>query len=163
MSKIKNTPRQDSGANKNRHPELPLAAIGEIADWLLDLACRGADGDQDELATVERVRRAVHRGLAGRPIRQLSEHDVVTVASLLATYAERDLGLEGVGAAMAVGYDAVDHAPRHGAPIDVFERAAERLAEMVLDEDALELAAAPPHRTSTHRGPRIATFRRCVP
>ncbi len=161
MSKTKTTARPHRSAN--RHPELPLAALGEIADWLLDLAGRGADGDHEDLATVERVRRAVHRGLAGRPIRQLSERDVVTVASLLATYAERDLGLEGVSAAMAVGYDAVGHTPRHGAPIDVFERAAERLTEMMLDEDALELAAALPRRTSPHRGPRIATFRFCVP
>ncbi len=163
MSNITTTARTHGSANKNRHPELPLDALGEIADWLLELAGRGADGDQADLATVERVRRAVHRGIAGRPIRHLSERDVVTVASLLATYAERDLGLEGVGAAMAVGYDVVDHAPHHGAPIDVFERAAETLAEMMLDEDALELAAELPGRTSRHRGPRIATFRRCVP
>lgn len=117
MSKNKSVARKSSVTIDNQLPQLPLRALREISDWLLDLAAHGADEDQEDLATVDRIRRVVHQGLAGRPIRQVSERDLLTVASLLATCAERDLGVPGIGAAMAVGYEAADHSHLRGCPL----------------------------------------------
>jgi hypothetical protein len=139
------TPTASSRRRRNdaAPPELPLGAIRQIADWFFDLGRLGADGDRDDLATVERVRRAVHAGLAGRSYRVPTERDVVTVASLAVTAAERDLGVAGLSSAVASSFDVLTYASAQASPDD--------------------LGDEPGVYTCPHRGPAFAPFLRCVP
>jgi hypothetical protein len=99
-----------TGRKHNKTPELPLRAMHEIADWLLDLGRRNADGDHEDLATVERVRRAAHAAIDNKKYRT-TERDLLTVVSLVVTAAERDFGITGLSDAMATSFDVLSLQP----------------------------------------------------
>ncbi len=97
-------------------PELPLRAMHEIGDWLLDLGRRNADGDREDLATIERVRRAAHAAIDGKKYRT-TERDLLTVVSLVVTAAERDFGIAGLSDAMATSFDVLSLQCPHRGPL----------------------------------------------
>lgn len=135
-------------------PELPRRAIGEIADWMLDLARRSADGEREDLAAIERVRRATHAAIGGRKVRIPSERDIIIAASHVVTAVERDLGIDGLGAAVASSFDVLTNTPVEATPLEFMPGCGSPVRTTV---------PSLPARTCPHRGPLVAPYRRCAP
>ncbi len=90
----------------------PLADAGrQAALWLLDVA-RSHTSDPLDQTSIDRVQRAVTLAFAtnapacARP--DVSEEDLLTVAGILITAFEADLGVPGLGAVAGSLYDATD-------------------------------------------------------
>jgi hypothetical protein len=85
------------------------SAARDISFWLLDVARSRTDDPLDHTA-IDRVHRALVVALAAnastctRP--DVSEEDLLTVAGILLTAFEVDLGLDGLGMATGSAYDA---------------------------------------------------------
>ncbi len=157
--KTKPTTNRNQTRDTSNEPELPLRAIHEIADWTLDLARRNANGDREDLAAIERVRRAAHAALDRRKVRAPTERDLLTVASLVVTAAERDFGITGLSDAMATGLDvlSLQSEPMHEiTPMPIAPRTWPPVMPLVRHPTL-------PIRTCAHRGPLMAPFVRCVP
>lgn len=150
-TKTKTTPR---GNQTSAAPALPRKAMHQITDWLFDVGQRNADGDREDLATIERVRRAAHATIDGKPCRT-TERDLLTVVSLVVTAAERDFGLEGLSDAMATSFDvlSLQDEPVSLAPMHMFPHS----RPMRVRVSTLPIATCP------HRGPLVAPSVRCVP
>ena len=148
------THRNPSNRNAACAPELPLRAIHEIADWMLDLARRNADGDREGLAAIERVRRAAHAALDGRKYRTPTERDLLSVVSLVVTAAERDLGVTGLSDALATSFDvlSLQAEPTHEVTPHTWPPVMPLVRHPTL-----------PIRTCAHRGPLVVPSRRGVP
>ena len=76
-----------------------VAAVGEVIDWALDVAVALTRGDDEERASVERVREYARAQLAGDealpPIA-----DLLFTAGLIVGAIERDAGLDGFAEAL---------------------------------------------------------------
>lgn len=83
----------------------------QVARWLLDVA-RSRTGDPHDRAAIDRVQRALTVAVASsapacaRP--EISEEDLLTVAGILITTFEADLGVPGLGVFAGSIYDAAD-------------------------------------------------------
>ncbi len=153
-----NTSTSARHRTRTRAPELPIGAIHEIADWMLDLARRSADGDREDLAAIERVRRAAHAALDGRRYRTPTERDLLSVASLVVTAAERDLGVAGLSDAMATSFDVLSLRDEPaGLPPVAPMPSVRRCPSPIVRAHTL------PFHTCAHRGPLLAPSLRCVP
>jgi len=150
-AKTKTTPRRN---HSNATPPLPRKAMHQITDWLFDLGERNADGDREDLATIERVRRAAHATIDGKPCRT-TERDLLTVVSLVVTAAERDFGIEGLSDAMATSFDvlSLQNEPVPLPPLHMFTHS----RPVRVRVPTLPIATCP------HRGPLVAPSLRCVP
>ena len=146
--------RNRTNRHTTRSPQLPLRAIHEIADWMLDLARRNADGDREGLAAIERVRRAAHAALDGRKYRTPTERDLLSVVSLVVTAAERDLGVTGLSDALATSFDvlSLQAEPTHEVTPHTWPPVMPLVRHPTL-----------PIRTCAHRGPLVVASPRCVP
>ncbi|MBE7450530.1 MAG: hypothetical protein HS111_17015 [Kofleriaceae bacterium] len=156
-----NTSTSARNRTRTRAPELPIGAIHEIADWMLDLAQRSADGDREDLAAIERVRRAAHAALDGRRYRTPTERDLLSVASLVVTAAERDLGVAGLSDAMATSFDVLSlrDEPVGLAPVPPMPP----MPIVRRGPSPIVRAHTLPYHTCAHRGPLLAPSLRCVP
>lgn len=82
-------------------PELPTGAILEIVDWLFDHAVVAANGNTDDVRTVERVRLHVHDRIEGYPSRSPTESETLTTLALAVAAMEQRHGLTGLGELVA--------------------------------------------------------------
>lgn len=82
-------------------PALPIDAVLEIVDWLLDHAVVAAGDDADDARTVERVRSYVHDRVEGYPSRNPSESEVLTTIALAVAAMEQRHGMTGLGELVA--------------------------------------------------------------
>jgi hypothetical protein len=88
-------------------PALPIGAMLEIGDWILDLARAAALDDTEDLATVERVRSFVHSKVRGLRARPPSESELLTALALAVAAMEKRHGVVGLGELVAQGLDPV--------------------------------------------------------
>jgi hypothetical protein len=93
--------------------ELPIGALLEIGDWMLDHAVAGTNGDPDDLAVVERVRRFMHRTIEGGIAETPTESDLLTAVALAVTAMEKRHGVVGLGQSVAEAIDQVGHVAPH--------------------------------------------------
>jgi hypothetical protein len=78
-------------------PELPIAALLEIADWTLDQALVAASDDPEDIEKVALVRAFMHARSAGVCARTPSESDFHSVMALAIAAMEKRHGIEGLG------------------------------------------------------------------
>lgn len=86
-------------------PEVPVAAMLEIADWVLDLARTAAYDDADDIEIVERVRGYVHARAHGLPARAPAESELLTTVALAVSATEQRHGIAGLGELVAESLD----------------------------------------------------------
>ncbi|MCA9677658.1 MAG: hypothetical protein KC464_21730 [Myxococcales bacterium] len=96
--------------------EVPIQALVEIADWLLDLALAATYGCPDDASAIQRVRDYVH-GLAdgvrpGVP----TEEELLGVIAMVVVALEQRHGLEGLAHGVAVGFDAATYGEARRGP-----------------------------------------------
>ena len=82
---------------------MPVKALVEIADWLLDLATTSAHEDHDDLAAVESVRGYLHDLAARKAAEVPSEEELLSVIAMVVVALEQKHGLRGLGDGVAVG------------------------------------------------------------
>jgi hypothetical protein len=97
---------------KKRPPTVPVKALLEIADWLLDLAATAAHGCHDDLVSAERVRRFLHATAEKKHRAVPSEEEFLTVIAMAVLALEKRHGLHGLGDQVAVGLEAATHGQR---------------------------------------------------
>jgi hypothetical protein len=116
-------------------PELPIGALLEIGDWILDLARSAACDDADDIEIVERVRTYLHGRAHGVPIRAPAESELLTAIALAVAALEKRHGIVGLGEMVAIG----------------------------LDGDLRVAPRAPGARCRAHRSPRLTPHHYCAP
>lgn len=72
-----------------------LAHLVEVVDWALDIACKLADGDEDEIEQIENVRDFVHGWLEGRRA-EIPVSELLTTIAIIFAHIELDLGIDSV-------------------------------------------------------------------
>ncbi len=103
---------------------LPVGALLEIADWVLDLARGAAYDDAGDLQIVERVRAYIHARAHGLPARAPAESELLTAVALAVAAMEQRHGVVGLGELVAQSLDAdVRVVPRAVSPCRIARRA----------------------------------------
>ena len=104
------------------HDWRPLfARLEDTFDWALDIAVALADGDQDDIDAIERVRDYLHSWLDGDPI-DIDTNDILTTLAIVFAAIELDSGIDSSPILRAMhGLPVALHLPgssrtRHGDP-----------------------------------------------
>lgn len=72
-----------------------LAQLVEVVDWAFDIACKLAEGDEDEIEQIENVRDFVHGWLEGRRA-EIPVSELLTTIAIIFAHIEIDLGIDSV-------------------------------------------------------------------
>lgn len=113
MNRKKTDPQNSSLAREARDWRPLFARLTEALDWALDVTLALADGDQDDIEAIERVREHLHSWLHGEPI-DIDVGDVYTTLAVLFAAIELEGDIEDSSVIGAMRRPAAVHLP--GAP-----------------------------------------------